>query len=136
MQRVSKGIGASTPARVAAVRASLRNAGQASDPKLSRPPKPRKATMRESEEDRALKAEKQALAQHTTSLLNGGKPAGKNYKRPGERAERRGTVSGFIFQLVLVLCIAGGVAVALDPTIVPAEWTDQAREFISTHVKI
>lgn len=119
--------------RIADLRAGMRSASKSSDPK---PPKPRKATIRESEEERALKAEKQALAQHTTSLLNGGKPAGKNYMRPGERAERRGSVSGFLFQLVLVLCIAAGVAVALDPTIVPAEWTEKAREFISTHVKI
>lgn len=136
MQRSSKGIGPGSPARIADLRASMRSVSKSSDPKLSKPPKPRKATIRESEEERALKAEKQALAQHTTSLLNGGKPAGKNYMRPGERAERRGSVTGFFFQLVVVLCIAAGVAYALDPTIVPAEWTDQAREFISTHLKI
>lgn len=136
MQRSAKGIGPGGPARIADLRASVRSASKSSDPKLSKPPKPRKAPIRESEEERALKAEKQALAQHTTSLLNGGKPAGKHYKRPGERAERRGSVSGFLFQLVLVLCVTGGVAVALDPTILPAEWTEQAREFISTHVKL
>jgi len=135
MQRASKGIGANSPTQIADLRASLRDKHK-SDPKLASPPKPRKAVKRESEEDRALKAEKQALAQHTTSLLNGGKPAGQGYRRPGERNERKGAVTGFVFQLLLVLCIAGGVAYALDPTIVPEEWKAKAYDFISKYVEI
>jgi hypothetical protein len=135
MQRASKGFGANSPTRIADLRASLRQQ-PAAEANLARPPKPRKAVIRESEEDRAAKAEKQALAQHTTSLLKGGKPAGKNYKRPGERNERKGTVTGFVLQLLFVLCIAGGVAYALDPTILPEEWKARALEFVSQYVKV
>jgi hypothetical protein len=133
MQRGAKGFGASKPTQIADLRASLRK--QAAEPHLSKPPKPRQGVIRESEEERALKAEKQAMAQHATSLLKGGKPAGKDYKRPGERIERKGSIGGFLVQLVVVLCIAGGVAYALDPTIVPPEWIDTANDFISQYVK-
>jgi len=135
MQRASKAFGANSPTRITDLRASLRQQ-PAAEAKLARPPKPRKGVIRESEEERALKAEKQALAQHTTSLLKGGKPAGKNYRRPGERNEHRGTVTGFVFQLIFVLCIAGGVAYALDPTILPEEWKAKALEFVSQYVKV
>jgi hypothetical protein len=136
MQRGSKGNGANSPTRIADLRASLRVTEPHLEARLSRPPKQRKAVIRENEEDRALKAEKQAMVQHTTSLLNGGKPAGKNYKRPSERNERKGSLTGFVFQLLLVLCIAGGVAYALDPTIVPDEWKTKAHDFISKYVEI
>lgn len=135
MQRAAKGFGANSQTRIADLRASLRQQ-PAVEPKLDRPPKPRKAVIRESEEDRALKAEKQAMAQHTTSLLKGGKPAGKNYRRPGERQKRKGTVTGFVFQLLVVLCIACGVAYAIDPTIVPEEWKAKAFELVSKYVKV
>lgn len=135
MQRASKGFGANSPTRIADLRASLRQQ-PAAEAKLTRPPKPRKTAIRESEEDRALKAEKQALAQHTTSLLKGGKPAGKNYKRPGERNERKGTVTGLVLQLMFVVCIACGVAYALDPTILPDEWNAKALEFVSKYIKV
>jgi len=135
MQRASKGIGTDSPTRIADLRASLRQQ-PAAQSRLARPPKPRKAVIRENEEDRALKAEKQALAQHTTSLLKGGKPAGKDYKRPGERNERKGTVGGFLFQLLIILCVAGGVAYALDPTIVPEEWKARAFDFVSKYVAL
>ncbi len=98
-----------------------------------KPPKRGKAVERESEEDRAIKAEKHALAQHTTSLLAGGKSS-KNYKRPGERAERKS--GGLIWQLLLVVMIVGVAAYALDPTIVPAEWTAKAHELIAKYVKL
>lgn len=135
MQRASKGFGTNSPTRIADLRSSLRRQ-PAAEAKLARPPKARKAVIRESEEDRAIKAEKQAMAQHTTSLLKGGKPAGRNYKRPGERNERKGTVTGFVFQLLFVLCIAGGVAYALDPTIVPDAWKAKALEFVANYVKV
>lgn len=98
-----------------------------------KPPSPRKGPKRESEEERALKAEKQALAQHTTSLLANGKSA-RNYKRPAERAERKG--GGLIWQLLLVIIVVGGGAYLLDPTLVPAEWQVKAHEFISQYVKL
>jgi hypothetical protein len=98
-----------------------------------KPPKRSKDIKRESEDDRAIKAEKQALAQHTTSLLAGGKSS-KHYVRPGELAERK---SGGLFgQLLLVVLVVGGVAYALDPTIVPAEWTAKAHELIAKYVKL
>lgn len=141
MQRsVKEPDGSGQPMRIADLRASLR-AGSATDPaartpRPPKPPKPRKAVAYETEEERALKAEKQALAQHRTSLLKGG-DSRKPYVRPGEKLERRkGTMSGFLFQLALVLTVAGGVAYALDPTIVPAEWQQKAYEFVSQYVKI
>ena len=102
-------------------------------PAPPKPPKPGKGVRRESDEDRAIKAEKQALAQHTTSLLAGGNSR-KPYVRPGERAERKS--GGLFFQLLLVLVVVGGAAYALDPTIVPAEWTAKAHELIAKYVKL
>lgn len=120
--------------RIADLRASViankREAVREAPPK---PPKPSKSTKRESDEDRAIKAEKQAMLQHTTSLLAGGNSR-KPYVRPGERAERKS--GGLFFQLFLVLVIVGGVAYALDPTIVPAEWTTKAHEFVGQYVKL
>jgi hypothetical protein len=115
--------------RIADLRASVRSA--AADP--AKPPKPRKEVKRESDEERALKAERQAMAQHKTSLLAGGNSK-KPYKRPGEREERKS--GGLIFQLVLVMVLAGGVAVALDPSIIPPEWIETGRSFIGQYVKI
>lgn len=139
MQRGSKGIDASRSTQIADLRASVRGAQRQPEARLEKPPKPpkrQKQTLRESEEERVARAEKQAMVQHTTSLLEGGKPAGKNYKRPGERAERKGSVAGLLLQVVIVIGVAGGVAYALDPTIVPPEWIDKARAFIATYVKI
>ena len=110
----------------------LRAQFQAASSQVGKPPKPRKSVQRESDEERAVKIERQALAQHTTSLLAGGKSK-KPYKRPGEREERKG---GLFVQLVLVMVVAGGVALVLDPSIVPAEWVEQARSFIGKYVKI
>lgn len=117
--------------RVADLRAQLRTASSGSQ--APKPPKARKAPKRESDEERAIKAEKLALAQHTTSLLKGGNSR-KPYLRPGERAERKS--GGLFAQLLLVAIIAGGVAYALDPTLVPAEWTAKAQQFISQYVKL
>jgi hypothetical protein len=114
--------------------ADLRSQFQSASTDIKKPPKPRKAVKRESEDERAAKAERQALAQHTTSLLAGGKPA-RNYQRPGKKAERKGG-GGFLFQLLLVMIVAGGVAYALDPSIVPQEWIDKARDFVGQYVKI
>jgi hypothetical protein len=135
MQRSAKGPQGSSQS-IADLRASLRaSKGHDARAKLPKPPRARKAVLRESEEDRAVKAEKMALAQHRTSLLAGGK-SGKRYVRPGEKPERKGSFVGFVFQLILVLAVVGGVAYALDPTLVPAEWQQKAHELISQYVKI
>ncbi len=128
MQQTRKGPGSQT--RIADLRAQV----NAASVDMKKPPKPRKAVKRESEDERAAKAERQALAQHTTSLLAGGKSS-KNYQRPGEKAERKGG-GGLFFQLLLVMIVAGGVAYALDPSILPQEWLDKAHEFVGQYVKI
>lgn len=123
---------------VTQLRAGLRaQSGRAdTDSKTPKPPKERKARRGESDEDRMLKAEKAAMAQHTTSLLKGDK-SNKPYLRPAERAQRAEERKGGLFwQLMLVFILVGGVAYAMDPTLVPAEWTDKAHEFISQYVKI
>lgn len=139
MQRGAKEpAGTGQSMRIADLRASVRggiNEGVAKAPKLPKPPKPRKGVIRDSEEERAIKAEKAALAHHRTSLLTN-KENTKSYVRPGEKPERKGSLAGLLVQLVLVLLVAGGVAYALDPTIVPAEWQQKAHEFISQYVTI
>jgi hypothetical protein len=137
MQRDAKRPGSTLQTtRVADLRASLRatRGGALKDaPALPKAPQPpRRATKRETDEERALKAEKQAQLQHTTSLLKGGNSK-KPYVRPGERETRKGGLFG---QLLLVMIVAGGVAYALDPTIVPADWTSKAHAFISQYVKL
>ena len=131
MQQTRKRLdGSGSQTRIADLRAQVQSASI----DIKKPPKPRKPVKRESEDERAAKAERQAQAQHTTSLLAGGKSS-KNYKRPGEKAERNGG-GGLFFQLLLVMIIAGGVAYALDPSIVPPEWIDKARDFVGQYVKI
>lgn len=122
------GGGRQQQSRIASLRAQVQSNAQ-----LGKPPKPRKGVQRDSDEERAVKAERQAMAQHSTSLLSDGKSK-KSYKRPGEREEKKG--GGLVWQLLLVVIVAGGVAYALDPTIVPADWIDQARTFIGQYVKI
>lgn len=80
----------------------------------------------------AEKAERLAQVHHTTSLLKS-KPQNnraKEFKEPKK--------GGLMLQLVLVIVVAGGVAVALDPNILPREvrtldWdgmTYQVEQFI------
>lgn len=133
MQRGVQASDADQPTRIADLRASVNRAKADKPPKPPKPPK--KASKRESDEERAAKAEKQAWAQHTTSLLKGGNSK-KPYERPGERAERRGSSGGLLLQLVVVVGLAGGVAYALDPSIVPPEWTAKAHEFISRYITL
>lgn len=95
------------------------------------PPKPKKQAKRETADDRAEKAERQAMVQHTTSLLKGGNSK-KPYVRVGERPVKSGSLLGFLFQLILVLIVAGGVAYAIDPTLVPEEWKTKIIEQIKT----
>lgn len=121
--------------RIADLRAGLRASANRSRFEKA-PPKPKKnKPPRETADERAAKAERQALAQHTTSLLNGGK-SGKSYVRVGEREQRKGTVLGLIFQLVLVVGAVGGIAYAIDPTLLPPEWSAaalNALDHIKTH---
>ena len=120
--------------RIADLRAGLRTT--ANKPRFEKaPPKPKKSkAARETIDERAEKAERQAQAQHTTSLLNGGKSS-KNYVRVGQREQRKGTVLGLIFQLVLVIGAVGGIAYAIDPTLLPPEWTAKAQDLYKTHVE-
>jgi len=115
--------------RIADLRAQMKSG----DAGLDKPPKPRKPVKRESEEERALKDERLAMAQHKTSLLAGGNSK-KGYKRLGDREDRKS--GGVFFQLVLVMVVAGGVALALDPSVIPAEWVETARSLIGQYVKI
>lgn len=131
MQQTRKRLeGPGSQTRIADLRAQF----QAASVDLKKPPKPRKEVKRDTEEERAQKAERQSLAQHRTSLLGGGKSA-KNYQRPGEKAERKGG-GGLFFQLLLVMIVAGGVAYALDPSILPQEWLDKASDFVGQYIKI
>lgn len=115
--------------QIADLRAGLKSM-QAPPPLEKRPPKPRKAKKIENEEERWAKAERQAQLQHTTSLLDDGKKSKKPYVRVGQRAEKK--QGGLFFQLLVVMIIAGGVAYALDPTIVPKEWNDKAWEVVKS----
>ncbi len=111
------------------LRASLK-AMNAPAPMEKRPPKPRKQKQSDTDEVRWAKAEQQAMLQHTTSLLDKGKKPNKAYVRPGERSEPK--KGGLFLQLMLVLILVGGVAYALDPTLIPREWTDKALETIKS----
>jgi hypothetical protein len=117
--------------RVTDLRASLKAMSAPPPPLEKRPPKPRKVSKNESEEERWAKAEQLAMLQHTTSLLDHGKKKSKKpYVRVGERPEKK--KGGLIFQLLLVMIVVFGVAWYLDPTLVPQEWTDRALETINS----
>jgi hypothetical protein len=114
--------------QIADLRASLKAAAET--PLERRPPKPRRAPKGETDEQRFEKVERQAMLQHTTSLLDGGNKSKKPYVRKGERPEKK--QGGLLFQLLLVLIVVAGVAWYLDPTLVPQEWTDKAQELIKS----
>ncbi len=115
--------------QISDLRANLK-AMSAPPPIEKRPPKPRKQKPVESEDERWAKQEQQAMLQHTTSLLDKDKKSKKPYVRVGERPRRRR--AALMFQLLLVLIIAGGVAYALDPTLIPQAWIDQATETVKS----
>ena len=102
-----------SPTRIGDLRAGLRAARE--KPAFERaPPKPKKRQPKgDTAEDRAEKAERQAQAQHTTSLLAGG-DSKKRYVRVGERPEKKGTALGFLFQVVLVMGVAGAALSAMN----------------------
>lgn len=109
------------------LRAGLRAANNKPQQDL-KPPKPRKQSKQETADERAEKAERQAHAQHTTSLLKDGNSK-KPYVRKGERPEKKG---GLFFQLILVMIVAVGVAVAIDPSLIPPEWIVRGQELIDS----
>lgn len=82
----------------------------------------------------AEKAERLAQIHHTTSLL---KSRPKNNRAKEFKEPKKG---GLMLQLLLVLAVAGGVAVALDPTVLPREvrtldWdgmTYQVEQFVES----
>lgn len=123
--------------QIADLRAGLRKADVKSSSAKSNfdkpPPKPRKQPKRETVDDRAEKAERQAMLQHTTSLLKGGNSK-KPYVRKGERPQRKGTFFGLLFQLIVVFALVGGVAYALDPTVVPEEWKIEILRVVHTWI--
>jgi hypothetical protein len=69
-------------------------------------------------EEQLAKAERLSQIHHTTSLLKS-KPKNDRFKPYQEKKK-----SGLALQLVLVIAAAGGVAVALDPSILPREVRD------------
>jgi len=70
---------------------------------------------RDMREEQMAKAEKLSQTQHTTSLLKT-KPRNNRLKDHREKGK-----SGLLLQLLLVAFVGVGVAVALDPTLVPAD---------------
>lgn len=109
---------------VAALREQMRTASAKSV--AIPPPPPKQKAKRETvdaRDERAERAERLALAQHQTSLLT---RAPKNDRRnPTEK--KKG--APFLLQLLLVIMIAGGVAVALDPTLMA-----QAKAYLEPHI--
>ncbi len=116
------------PSRIADLRAGLSAPGD--KPAFERaPPKPKKIQPSgDTAEERAEKAERQAQAQHTMSLLAGGNSK-KRYVRVGDRPTKKGTALGFLFQFILVIAVAGAAAYLIDPTIMPQEWVHKAHEW-------
>jgi hypothetical protein len=73
-----------------------------------RPPPPRPSG-KDMSDEQAAKAERIAQLQHETSLL---KRAPENDRTKAYKGKKKG---GILIQLLLVMVVAGGVAVALDP---------------------
>jgi hypothetical protein len=107
------GFGAKSDNSVAALRARVgvgpaaNPAPRAQQPEL-RPPPPRPAG-KDMSDELAAKAEKIAQLQHETSLLKRGP---QNDRSKPHKEKKKG---GLLIQLLFVIVVAGGVAVALDP---------------------
>lgn len=115
--------------QIADLRASLRNVRE--KPKFDKPPPAPKRPKKGAADlamERAEKAERQSMQQHTTSLLTG--KADNRYVRKGERPQSRGTILGLMFQIIFVVGAVGIGAWILDPTLVPTEWNAKAYEII------
>ncbi len=108
--------------------AALRERMRASSGKASSvpPPPPKKRAKHETvdaRDERAERAERMALAQHQTPLLTK-LPKNDRFKP----SVKKGGPS-LVLQLFLVMVVAGGVAVALDPTLMA-----QVRSFLEPHI--
>jgi hypothetical protein len=107
------GFGAKSDNSVAALRAragmgpAAKPAARAPQPEL-RPPPPRPPG-KDLSDELAAKAERTAQLQHETSLL---KREPQNDRTKAHKGKKKG---GILIQLLLVMVVAGGVAVALDP---------------------
>ena len=108
------GFGAKSDNNVAALRArvgvgpaSSKPSARPKEPELRAPP-PRPAA-KDNSDELAAKAEKIAQQQHETPLL---KREPKNDRAKEYTEKKKG---GMLIQVLLVMIIAGGVAVALDP---------------------
>ena len=96
---------------VTALRAQMRSASAKSS--TAPPPKKNKSEQLEDIRDKAAeKAERMSLAQHQTSLLS---REPKNSRIAAVTKKKSGVP--FIFQLLLVLLVVGGGALALDPSL-------------------
>ena len=108
------GFGGKTGNSVSALRtqvgvglASAKPAARPQQPDL-RPPPPRPKA-KDMADEQAERAEKMAQLQHETSLLTRGP---KNNRTKEYKEKKKG---GLVLQILLVIIVAGGVAVALDP---------------------
>jgi len=119
----------SSRTQIADLRASLRTAQ--SKPKFDKAPpaarKPKKGAA-DLATERAEKAERQSIQQHTTSLLTG--KASSAYVRKGERPQSRGTILGLMFQVVFVVGAIGIGAWVWDPTLAPPEWNAKVHDVV------
>ena len=112
--------------QIADLRASVRTARE--KPKFDKAPPKQKKSSVDLIEERAEKAERQSMQQHTTSLLTG--KASNQYVRKGERPQRSGSILGLMFQILFVVGIVGIGAWVLDPTLVSPEWNVTAHGVI------
>jgi len=98
---------------VAALREQMRTAAQKNHPPPPPPNKKNKAADLEDIRDKAAEtAERKSLAQHQTSLLS---KQPKNSRIKAVEEKKSGVP--FVFQLLLVVVLVGGGAVALDPSL-------------------
>jgi hypothetical protein len=98
---------------VTALREQMRAAAQNRNPPPPPPKRSGKSADLEDIHDKAAEAaERKSLTQHQTSLLS---KAPKNSRI--EPAEKKKPAIPFVFQLLLVLGLVGGGAVALDPSL-------------------
>ncbi len=116
--------GSSGGNRVAALREQMRvaSAKSAAGP-LPPPKKSAKHETIDARDERAERAERLAQAQHQTSLLT--KPP-KNDRLKPQTVKRK---TPFVVQLFLVVLVAAGVAVALDPTLMA-----HAKALLEPHI--
>jgi hypothetical protein len=121
----------SKPAKPVKAAKHVKNAQVRNSPDAERH-KPKGRGQREEQPDRReelmAKAEKLSQIHHTTSLLT------KNPKSNRLKPHKEKKNPGLLFQLLLVMLVAAGVTVALDPTILPAEirnldWQGMQYEF-------